>query len=379
MTVTARSRETIETSESPPIESVATAAYRIPTDAPESDGTLEWNASACVVVHAKSGAQRGFGYTYAPAAAKQFIDELLTDAIVGRSAWGVERCWQAMMRSVRNAGRPGVALCAISAVDVALWDLKARLLEVPLVRLWGVVRAGVPVYGSGGFTSYSDKRIAEQLGGWAAAGIDRVKMKVGRNPGDDPRRVRVARRAVGDDVELFVDANGAYGCKQALELAEVFATESNVRWFEEPRPSDDLEGLRLLRDAGPAGMEIAAGEYGYTLPYFRSMLQAGAVDCLQADATRCGGFTGFFKIAALCEAFNMPLSAHCAPQLHAHLGCSLEPVRHIEYFHDHVRIGELLLDGLLRPELGRLFPDVSRPGLGFVLKESDARRFDVPA
>jgi L-alanine-DL-glutamate epimerase-like enolase superfamily enzyme len=209
--------------------------------------------------------------------------------------------------------------------------------------LWGAVRESVPLYASGGFTSYDDDRLQKQLAGWAENGFARLKMKVGRNAQDDPRRVALARRAVGEEVELFVDANGAYSRNQALSLAYRFADESGVVWFEEPRSSDDLDGLYLLRDRGPAGMDIAAGEYGYTPWNFREMLEAGAVDCLQADDTRCGGYTGFFKVSALCEAFHMPLSAHCAPQLHAHLGCCIAPLRHLEYFHDHARVEDMLL------------------------------------
>jgi L-alanine-DL-glutamate epimerase-like enolase superfamily enzyme len=160
-------------------------------------------------------------------------------------------------------------------------------------------------------------------------------------------------------------------------MAERFASDYDVSWFEEPRPSDDLEGLRLLRDRAPVGMDIAAGEYGDTPGYFRRMLEAGAVDCLQADATRCGGFTGFLKVAALCEAFQMPLSAHCAPQLHAHIGCAAEALRHMEYFHDHVRIEPMLFDGIIEPKHGRLAPDDARPGHGMTLKTQDAEKFRV--
>ncbi|HVT29720.1 MAG TPA: enolase C-terminal domain-like protein [Lacipirellulaceae bacterium] len=359
------------------IERVTSAAYKVPTDAPESDGTLQWESTTLVVVCVAAGDCEGFGYTYAPAAAARFVDEKLSDVVRERNAFEVERCWHAMVHAVRNAGYPGIAFAAISAIDTALWDLKARLLGLPLYQLWGAVRDEVPLYGSGGFTSYDDGRLQEQLGAWAAEGFHRVKMKVGREPENDSRRVALARQAIGDRVELFVDANGAYGRKQALQLAQLFAEQSNVVWFEEPRPSDDLDGLRLLRDRGPGGMDIAAGEYGYTPWYFRRMLASHAVDCLQADVTRCGGFTGFFKVAALCEAFLIPLSAHCAPYLHTHIACCVHPLRHVEYFHDHVRIADMLFDGHNPPIQGHLSPDPSRSGHGLTLKTSDAEKFAV--
>jgi len=263
---------------------------------------------------------------------------------------------------------------AISAVDTALWDLKARLLNLPLVRLFGQVHDGVNIYGSGGFTSYTNQQLAEQLAGWAEQGILRVKMKIGRDPAADVERVWIARDAIGSQTELFVDANGAYSRKLALRQAEAFA-QSSVRWFEEPLSSDDLEGLRLIRDRAPAAMDIAAGEYGYDSWYFRRMLDAGAVDVLQADATRCAGFTGFLQAAVLCEAHHLPLSAHCAPTLHVHVGCAAIPLRHVEYFHDHVRIENMLFDGVPQPRHGKLYPDLSRLGTGLELKRADAQRF----
>jgi L-alanine-DL-glutamate epimerase-like enolase superfamily enzyme len=263
---------------------------------------------------------------------------------------------------------------AISAVDVALWDLKANLLNIPLVTLLGAVRTAVPIYGSGGFTSYSDEQLRNQLAGWVEQGIPRVKMKIGRDAKADLHRVAFARKAIGPDAELFVDANGAYSRKQAVEQANKFA-ENGVNWFEEPVSSDDLEGLRLLRDRAPAGMEIAAGEYGYDSWYFRRMLDAGAVDVLQADATRCGGITGFLQAAALCEAHHLPLSAHTAPTIHTHLGCAAAPLRHLEYFHDHVRIENMFFEGVPFPVKGELLPDLSRPGMGIEFKQMDAQRF----
>ncbi len=329
-----------------------------------------------VLVEAWGGGKTGIGWSYTDVAAASVIRGVLAQVVEGRAAMDVPAAWQAMAVSTRNLGRPGIVASAIAAVDVALWDLKARLLDLPLVSLFGAMRDGVPVYGSGGFTSYSDEQLRDQLAGWATDGLTRVKMKIGSDPADDPRRVRLARAAIGPDVELMVDANGAYRRKQALALAEAFG-ESGVNWFEEPVSSDDLDGLRLIRDRGPAGMAIAAGEYGYDLPYFRHMLDAGAVDILQADATRCAGFTGFLQVAALCVARSLPLSSHCAPALHLHVDCAAPNVIHLEYFHDHVRIEQMLFDGVQRPVDGVLRPDRSRPGLGLELRGADAAHFEV--
>jgi L-alanine-DL-glutamate epimerase-like enolase superfamily enzyme len=358
------------------VERVDAAAYTIPTDAPEEDGTFAWDSTTLVVARVHGGGREGVGYTYGPAALVGLVRGMLADAVVGRDALSVEGCWGAMVAAVRNAGRPGLASMAIAAVDAALWDLKGKLLDLPLVYLLGAVRERVPVYGSGGFTSYGDGRLREQLGGWVEQGIARVKMKVGRDAARDRRRVRVAREAIGPDAALFVDANGAYARKEALAQAEAFAGEG-VTWFEEPVSSDDLDGLRLLRDRMPAGMEVAAGEYGYGLSCFRRMLDAGAVDVLMPDGSRCGGITGFLKAGVLCEAYGMPLSAHTAPSLHLHACCAVAAARHLEWFHDHVRIERMLFDGAVQPVDGALAPDLSRPGLGIELRSADAAPYAV--
>jgi L-alanine-DL-glutamate epimerase-like enolase superfamily enzyme len=356
------------------IESVKVDVFVVPTDAPESDGTFEWSQTTLVLVTIRAGGQVGLGYTYASRATGTMIRETLAPLIRGRDALAVTDAWHAMIAAVRNMGRPGVASMAISAMDVALWDLKARLLDLPLATLLGMVRSSVPVYGSGGFTSYDDRQLTAQLAGWAEAGIRDVKMKVGRDPTCDPERVRLARQAIGPHVGLFVDANGAYSAKQALRLANDFAT-NGVVWFEEPVSSDDLAGLRLMVERAPPGMDIAAGEYGYDPVYFRRMLAAGAVDVLQADATRCGGVTGFLLAAALAEAWSMPLSAHTAPLVHTQVGCACKPVRNLEYFHDHARIELMLLDGARAPQDGTLSPNLQAPGMGVTFKAADADRF----
>ncbi len=329
-----------------------------------------------VAVEAEGGGKHGLGITYADTATAVLIRDKLSGVVEGQDALSVITPWQLMVESIRNLGRPGIASMAIAAVDMALWDLKARLLDLPLVKLLGMARPAVPVYGSGGFTSYSAEQLTAQLGGWANQGFSMVKMKVGRDPAKDPERVRTAREAIGPNVQLFVDGNGAYGRKQALALAEEFV-RYGVTWFEEPVSSDDLEGLHLLRNRLPPGMAVAAGEYGYDDFYFRRMLEARSVDVLQADATRCAGFTGFLKAAALCDSRSMPLSAHCGPAIHVHVCCAAPRVRHIEYFHDHARIDRMLFDGAPEPEDGCLAPDLSRSGIGLEIKRPDAEQWRI--
>lgn len=329
-----------------------------------------------IFVELAAGETRGIGYTYASAATAKVVEHLLQEAIVWADPFTHPALWTKMQHTVRNQGNRGIAAMAISAIDVALWDLRAKLMHVPLVRLLGQMRDGIPAYGSGGFTSYDDHQLQSQLGGWAEAGFKMVKMKIGTYPEKDPRRVRLARKAIGDTVQLFVDANGAYGAKQAIHLAGIFR-EENVTWFEEPVSSDDLTGLSFIRAHVPAPMEVAAGEYGYTVPYFQNMAQAKSVDVLQADATRAQGITGFLAAAAICDAHQIPLSAHCAPSIHIHACCAVPRARHLEFFHDHARIERMFFDGFREPQEGKMFPDLSRPGLGLELKEKDAEKFHI--
>jgi L-alanine-DL-glutamate epimerase-like enolase superfamily enzyme len=329
-----------------------------------------------VLVQLEAGGKHALGYTYADPATAKLASTLLEKVVLKQDAFDHGAIWQSMLRFVRNLGETGISMMAVAAIDNALWDLRARLLDVPLVSLIGKVRDSIPVYGSGGFTSYTDEQLTTQFSGWAEQGFSMMKMKVGTDASQDPRRVSVARRAIGETAKLFVDANGAYTVAQAIRLAEIFDEEA-VEWIEEPVSSDNLVGLNQVRERVPGGMDVAAGEYGYTAWYFRRMLDAKAVTVLQADATRCGGITGFLDVASLCWADNIPLSSHCGPSMHLHVCCAAPRAIHMEFFHDHARIERMFFDGFCEPTAGRMYPDLARPGAGLELKEKDAAAYLV--
>lgn len=363
-----------------PVERAEVLAFTIPTDGPggtESDGTLEWDSTTCVVVLASAAGQTGIGYTYGDVAAAHLIDSKLAGLILGADALAPPSLWRAMSDQLRNAGRPGAGTMAMAAVDIAIWDLRACLLRRPLYATLPAFRDHVPVYGSGGFTNYPADRLVSQLAGWVEQGIPRVKLKTSRHPDEDPQRLAAVRKAIGDDPVLLTDANGACTRKEALYWAWRFREEFGVSWFEEPVSSDDITGLRLLRDHGPGGLDIAAGEYGFVLADFARLLDGDAVDCLQADVTRCGGITGLLQVSGLAAGHQIDLSAHCAPAVSAHAFCAVEHLRHLEYFHDHVRAESMLFDGTLSPAGGALRPDPSQPGLGLRLRREDAARYQV--
>ncbi|HEY5271696.1 MAG TPA: enolase C-terminal domain-like protein [Acidimicrobiales bacterium] len=359
------------------VEKLEVALYTVPTTEPESDGTLTWSATTVVVVELSSDGKTGLGFSYATGACARLINDILAEIVVGCDVMDVGRCWSAMVRAIRNFGRPGVASMAIAAVDIALWDLKAKVMELLLVKVLGQVHDDVAIYGSGGFTSLSDDQLANQLGGWAhGQGIPRVKMKVGEawgsRPGRDLERARIARTTVGEQVELFVDANGGYSTKQAVRMADDFEA-IGVTWFEEPVSSDHLGALAEIRVH--TSIDITAGEYGYDLFYFQAMCEAGAVDCLQADVSRCAGITEWLRVAAIAESHGLQISGHCAQSLHLHPACAIDNIRHLEYFADHARVDRLLFDGVIGPVAGVLCPDLSRPGLGLELKLTDANAY----
>ncbi|GAB2753966.1 enolase C-terminal domain-like protein [Salinifilum aidingensis] len=359
------------------ITEVGARAYRVPTETPESDGTLAWSDTTIVVATVRAGDRTGLGYTYAHPACVEVIETVLARAVLGRDVLDVPAAWRAMQRAIRNNGRPGLVSCAMSAVEIALQDAAARLCGLALSRFLGRAHESVAIYGSGGFLTYDDEQLEQQLQRWVGEqGLSAVKIKIGEERGGNPERdlarTEFARNLVGEDAELFVDANGAYSPAQAVRVGRRL-DQAGVVWFEEPVSSDDLTGLRRVLQAAEA--DVAAGEYGFDLAYFTTMLEAGAVDCLQVDLTRCGGVGEWYRAAALAAARNLDVSGHCAQNITAHVAVATHNVRHLEWFRDHERIEAMLFDGVLDPRGGAVRPDPSAPGHGMTLKEADAEPY----
>lgn len=356
------------------ITGVDVTAYKFPTPEPEADGTLRWDATSAVVVQVRAGDVTGLGWTYSSPATAGIVSNHLVGAVVGSDADDVTACYEAMRRNCRNLGTKGLVMHAISAVDVALWDLKARLHSMSLPALLGSVRDGVPVYGSGGFTTMTDDQLGEQIAGWREIGCTAMKIKVGESWGGnvarDLARVGQLREQSGEGVELMVDANGGYSRGQALRVGAAL-DELGVVWFEEPVSSDDLDGLGVLR--GALRCDVTAGEYAADVYEIEGL--CSVLDCIQLDATRCGGYTGFLRGAAIAAAHNLEVSAHCAPALHAPVTAATANLRHIEFFADHARLEPHLFDGV--PVVsGGLIRANTAPGHGLTLS-SDADRWKL--
>jgi L-alanine-DL-glutamate epimerase-like enolase superfamily enzyme len=348
------------------VDRVEVEAYTVDTPEPEADGTLRWDATTAVVVHVGAGPATGLGWTYSSPAAAAVICEELSGVVTGRDPRDIGGAWGAMHRSCRNFGTRGLVMQALSAVDIGLWDLKARLHDTPLSTLVGQARSTVPIYGSGGFTTLDEGQLDEQVATWRAAGCTAMKIKIAQDWGSDiPRdlqRVCQLWELAGDDVALMVDANGGYSVGQARRVGAAL-DDLGVVWFEEPVSSDDIDGLHIVKNA--VRCDVAAGEY--ISDRYDARHLAPAVDCLQLDATRCGGYTGWLAASAIAAAHNLQVSAHCAPALHAPVAAAVTNLRHLEYFIDHTRLEAELFDGLPPASNGALTPNTTRPGHGMTL------------
>ncbi|WP_166906357.1 enolase C-terminal domain-like protein [Mycobacterium sp. DL440] len=359
------------------IEHLDVATYTVPTDGPEADGTLRWDATTAIVTHVHAAGATGVGWTYSSPAAAAVITHHLRDVLVGRPAHDITAAMHAMRCACRNYGTRGLVGQALSALDIALWDLKAHLQDLPLNALLGRCHSAVPIYGSGGFTNLDDDGLAAHVQQWRAAGCTAMKIKIGQDWGRhverDLARIQRLGELAGDRVALMVDANGGYTQAQARRVGAAL-DDLGVSWFEEPVSSDDTAGLDMVRRS--VRCDIAAGEYIGDLDETRRL--APVVDCLQLDVTRCGGYTGWLAAASVAAADHLDVSAHCAPALHVPVAAAIPRLRHLEYFIDHVRLEAQLFDGVPTPQHGQLHVNDTGPGHGLTLA-TRAERYRAPS
>jgi L-rhamnonate dehydratase len=306
------------------------------------------------------------------------IHDMLKPLLVGQNPLHHERLWDDMFWRVRGFGRKGVAFTAISAIDIALWDLKAKHFGVPLYQLLGPYTESVPIYGSGGWTSFSEKELVSEQLSYVERGIPRVKMKVAKDFGhceaEDLQRLKAVRKTVGDDVEIYVDANNGFYAKQAIGFARKMA-DHNVGWFEEPVLADDIAGLAAIAKA--IDIPVATGEHEYTKYGFKELIAQGGADIVQPDVGRVGGVTEWMKVAHLAHAFNLPVAPHAVQLVHLHLACCTPNLKVVEYLGVAEETDKLFYTEVPEPKDGMWSPFPDRPGLGLELDPKAVERYAV--
>lgn len=305
------------------IASLDTGLYRIELPVALSDsthGTITHFELITVRLHDTDGA-KGVGYTYTVgsggSAIHALIDQALRPVLIGAEADAIEALWQKMWWHLHFGGRGGSVSLAVSACDIALWDLKARRCNTPLWRLLGGFDPAVPCYAGGIDLDFTLDALLRQTDDNLAKGFRAIKMKVGRaRLSEDVERVRAMRTHLGPDFPLMVDANMRWTVDEAIRAARAFQ-DSNLIWLEEPTIPDDVAGhARIVRDGG---LPIATGENLHTLHEFKQMIEADGVTFPEPDVTNCGGVTVFMKVAHLAEAYNLPLTSHGVHDLTVHL------------------------------------------------------------
>jgi L-alanine-DL-glutamate epimerase-like enolase superfamily enzyme len=361
------------------ITDVTTTMLRQPDVPGIQDATIRHRDTgrSALFVHIKTDlGQEGLGV--GTPIAREVIERVLKPLLIGRDPLWIEKIWDDMFWRVRGYGRKGVAFCAISAVDIALWDLKAKLFGVPLYRLLGPYTDRVPIYGSGGWTSYTEAELVREQTSYVERGIPRVKMKVakdfGRSEREDIQRLAAVRKAVGDDVEIYVDANNGYYAKQAIGMAR-HLSEYDVKWFEEPVLADDISGLAAVARA--IDIPVATGEHEYTRYGFKSLIAEGGADIVQPDVGRVGGVSEWMKVAHLAQAFNLPIAPHAVQLVHLHLACCIPNLKVVEYLGTVEEGDRIWYTEFPQQQDGYWSPYADRPGLGLELSPDAVRRFAI--
>src|SRR3712207_975596 len=362
------------------ITEVSTTVLHVPGELGFQDTTIRHRGSGrgALFVHIKTDEGReGLGLGTVPAS-RGLIEETLAPLLIGRDPLNHEMLWEDMFWRVRGFGRKGLAFCAISAVDIGLWDLKGKIFDAPLYKLIGHYTERVPIYGSGGWTHFSEDELVREQVGYVERGIPHVKMKVGKDFGkaeaEDLRRLAAVRKAVGDDVEIYVDANNGYYAKQAIAMSKRFE-EFNVRWFEEPVLADDIQGLAEISRA--TTIPVATGEHEYTKYGFKDLISHGGADIVQPDVGRVGGVTEWMKVAHLAHAFNLPVAPHAVQLVHLHLACATPNLRVVEYLGVSEKTDKIWDTEFPEPKNGMWSPYPDKPGLGLELNPKAVEKYRV--
>lgn len=355
------------------IEDVRTEWLRVPISPPIADATHVLRFMDLILVEVRAGEFCGssdmLSFDYGPAVLKGLIDQELKRHVLGMDADDIRAIYETNLRATEYIGREGVAMWGTAAIDVALWDLLARRLGVPVSLLFGANTRAVPVYGSGGWISYTDEQLADEVSRYVSRGFAGVKIKIGGDEDRDVERVRAVRRAIGPNRKLMVDANQGLTVARALRLARRLE-EFRLEWFEEPFPKDDLESYARLANA--TEIPLAAGEREFGVPPFRRLVAARCITVVQPDLLRVGGVTGWRLVAGLADSHLLRIAPHFYREYDVHLAAAEPNLIAIESFD--------WLDPLLeapfevRDGLATV-PD--RPGFGVTFRQEAIREYCV--
>ena len=366
------------THDQPRITRVHATPLNVPVTVPSAAGDKHTSLSMCLVDIETDTGLTGTGMTAITEeeVIERIVNDIAAPALVGADPLRHEQLWERLYWLLTPRGQSGYASHAIAAIDLALWDLKGKLLGQPCWRLLGGARTQVPVYATFGFAFFNRQELAAAAQSWVARGFTRLKMTVGHHAlarrdeprpladviAEDVRRVAAVREAVGPDVQIFIDANCSLDYVHALSLARQLE-RYDIAFFEEPVSHNDIGNLVKLRAKAP--MPLAAGQNEGLASRFRDFLSAQALDVVQPNACISGGFTQCQRIAGMAAAFNTQFANGGAwPHHNMHLHAGLANGSLVEYHSVAVQCCQLIFDDLPVPEAGVLtLPD--RPGLGF--------------
>ena len=346
-----------------------------------ADSTRNVETIGFVVVDVATDAGlHGIGVTYHEVggeAIREFILHAVKPKLLGRSPFETEALYEENFHYMRGVGRKGLAFCAYSAVDIALWDIKGKALGMPLYRLLGGNNPQVEIYASGGWTSYTTEELVAEAKLMVSQGYKKIKLKVGvdggKNLAEDVRRVAAVREAIGPDIGFMLDANNVWRAATAIQFANRIR-EYDIEFFEEPVFADDIPGLAEFKRG--TDIPLATGEHEYTRYGIRDLILGNAVDIVQCDTTRIGGYTETLRAMAISQAWNKGFAPHGMEHIHMHLVAAAPNGLYLEKL---FMFGELVDNVYLnapKPVNGILtIPE--KPGLGLELNTDYLKEYGV--